>query len=546
VKRLLALLLLGAILSACAPGAARKTAAPAQKFIPAAPLPTLTAAPSTPTPAAAALWVSPALPSAALKDFQLPAGWSLAGSTQEGGLRLTVGGSGTTLSAWTYALVAPFPTLSDETSLTALKALWQDGKPINSEGQSLLLDPNTYDVFSALWGQASAAVRQTKAAKVLDTAWDERTTWSIQPFEQLEPRWKVIALDGQSPIHKDFDPAQYGLQVVITLEGDPALAGKLIQASPAPLLPAANRQAEHLTTVILTGTTSLVRATAALMELHGMDYPAQDIGPFLRSADILHISNEIAFAKDCPAPLPHTGLKFCSQDRYIQLLEDIGAKVIDLSGDHLNDWGSEALNHTVDLYQQRGWQTYGGGKTLEAGRKPALFENNGNKIAFLGCNYKQIGYSLASATTPGAVHCDSAWLYPAIQDLKKQGYLVIVTLQDDEYMEAIARLKLKSDFRGAVDAGADLVSGTQSHQPQAFDFRNGTYIHYGLGNLFFDQIHSWETTNQAFIDRHVIYENRVISSEIFTTIFVDFARPRFMTSEERQTLLKLIFKASGW
>jgi poly-gamma-glutamate synthesis protein (capsule biosynthesis protein) len=454
------------------------------------------------------------------------------------------------MGGWTYALAAPFPTLSDETTFEDLKALWHEGKAIGEEGKKLLVDENTLQVFTALWGKPSTAVVLAPTSSLLDRAWQEKTTWAILPFEQLEPRWKVLILDGQSPIHKDFDPGRYPLQVPVSLSGDPTIAAQIAgEHGPNSLTPRimpGNRQADRLTTVILTGTTSLVRATAALMELHGMDYPAQDIGPWLRTADILQISNEIAFAKNCPSPLPHSGLLFCSQERYIQLLETIGTRVVDLSGDHLDDYGPEALINTIQLYHQRGWQTYGGGLNIEAGRQPALFENNVNKIAFLGCNYKQPGYSTASATSPGAVHCDPAWLYPAIQKLKSAGYLVIVTLQDDEYMEAIARPKLKTDFRGAADAGAAIVSGTQSHQPQAFDFRNGVFIHYGLGNLFFDQIHSWETTNEAFVDRHVIYNNRVISTEVLTTIFVDFARPRPMTPEERRTLLKMIFAASGW
>jgi len=29
--------------------------------------------------------------------------------------------------------------------------------------------------------------------------------WAVIPFEKIEPKWKVIAIDGQSPIHNDFD-----------------------------------------------------------------------------------------------------------------------------------------------------------------------------------------------------------------------------------------------------------------------------------------------------------------------------------------------------
>ena len=53
---------------------------------------------------------------------------------------------------------------------------------------------------------------------------------------------------------------------------------------------------------MLTGVTALVRGTASLMEGQGMTYPAQEIGDWLREADILHISNEVPFAENCPQP----------------------------------------------------------------------------------------------------------------------------------------------------------------------------------------------------------------------------------------------------
>lgn len=509
------------------------------------PTETLSALTSTAAPRSLKIWLSPVLPAGLAESFQLPVGMELAAAREDADLWIEPG-NGHLVSAWTYTLAAPFPTLTDDVGLEDLRQLWLTGSPIGDEGKALLVDESTAAVFTTLWGGPSAAVRTVPAGQMIDTAWEERTVWAILPFEQLEPRWKVLVLDGQSPVRKEFDPKIYALQVAFSLNGEQDLLEKSAALLHVELVAPTNRRSDHLTTVILTGTTSLVRATAGLMEMRGMDYPAKDIGEWLRSADILHISNEVAFAKNCPAPLPHSGLLFCSQDRYIQLMEAIGTDVVDLSGDHLNDWGPEALFNTIDLYHQRGWQTYGGGINADAGKQPALFEHNGNKIAFIGCNYKQPGYSSANQFTPGSLHCDPAWLYPAIRKLKDEGYLPVVTLQDDEYMETIARPKLKDDFHAAVDAGGAIVSGTQSHQPQALDFNGGVLIHYGLGNLFFDQIHSWETTDQAFIDRHVIYNGRHISTELLTTIFVDFARPRPMTPEERRTLLKMVFKASGW
>ena len=46
---------------------------------------------------------------------------------------------------------------------------------------------------------------------------------AIVPFEALEPRWKVLPVDGLSPIHKDFDLENYRLKIPISLNGDPEL-----------------------------------------------------------------------------------------------------------------------------------------------------------------------------------------------------------------------------------------------------------------------------------------------------------------------------------
>ncbi len=532
------------VLLGCTPAAAQPPAVTPRPAPSATPSPNPTLVSTATQRSFPAIWLSPALPSALKATFHLPENIREVEDASQADL-LIQPGAGQSLASWIFALAAPFPTLADDVSLAELQQLWKAGIQIQNEGRSLLLEASTAAWLEQLWGKPSAEVRVVPSESLLETAWRERSAWAILPFEQLEPRWKVLSLEGQSPIRKDFQAASYPLVEQISLVGAQELTATLLQSTPA-LLANTNRRSDHLTTLILTGTTSLVRATAGLMEQNGMDYPARDIGPILEDADILHISNEVSFSVKCPAPLPHSGLRFCSQDRYIQLLEDIGTSVVDLSGDHLNDYGPEALLHTIDLYHARGWQTYGGGANSDEARKPALFEHNGNKIALIGCNYKQPGYSHASSTEPGAVHCDRVWLDPAIQGLKSQGYLPVVTLQDDEYMEAIARPKLVADFADAANAGAVLVSGTGAHQPQAMAFRAGVFLHYGLGNLFFDQIHSWETTDQAFIDRHVIYEGKVISTELITTVFVDFARPRLMTPSERRKLLSMIFAASGW
>ncbi len=164
-----------------------------------------------------------------------------------------------------------------------------------------------------------------------------------------------------------------------------------------------------MTIVAMTGVTALVRATAYEMEKHGITYPDQDIRAELLAADITHISNEVPFAEDCPYPNPiQTEIRFCSRDSYIQLLEDVGTDVVELTGDHFQDWGTDAMFHTLDLYRAPGWLYYGGGTNLADGRKALLMENNHNRIAFIGCNAK--GGSFAQAAKRSRAPRSVIWI----------------------------------------------------------------------------------------------------------------------------------------
>jgi poly-gamma-glutamate synthesis protein (capsule biosynthesis protein) len=291
----------------------------------------------------------------------------------------------------------------------------------------------------------------------------------------------------------------------------------------------------------------MVRGTADMMELKGMTYPAQDIQEILVNADILHINNEVPFSPKCPPSsqrISNQSLVFCSKPEYIELLEYIGTDIVELSGDHLQDWGPEAVTYTIGMYKERGWDYYGGGLNIDDAKKPLLIEHNGNKIAFLGCNGKDKGYAGATDTNPGAVTCDFDYLDSQISQLLELGYLPIVTFQHEEIWRTDPPDTVKNDFYAVANSGAVIASGSQSHQPQTFEFKDGSFLHFGLGNLFFDQIFEGDPYKRAFIDRHVIYNGKHISTELITTIFIDLARSRPMTQDERTALLEEIFKAS--
>lgn len=447
-------------------------------------------------------------------------------------------GSNNPIGNRVYSLVAPFPTVTDEVSASWLSNLWQ-GQP-EDEIISLLISEDELPALTSIMGQPSESIQTLPKDQILETAWTTQHTWAIIPFEEIQPRWKVIAIDGESPIHKDFVIEQYPLNVSISaapLEPDPDFNLPLELAG----LTLSNLDSSKITTVMLTGVTALVRATAVGMDQRGVLVPGEYLASIMQEADILHISNEVPFAQECP---PHTSggyLVFCTPANYMELLRYIGTDIVELTGDHFEDYGEEGMLYTLELYAEEGWPVYGGGKDIYDASAPVKLEVNGNKIAFIGCNAKSPNFAQADETSAGAYHCDMDYMAQAISELRAEGYLPIATFQHEEVYTWSPVAAIERDFKIVADAGAVIASGSQSHVPHYAEFYGDTFFHYGLGNLFFDQYGLAENTDIGFLDRHVFYEGRYLGVELVPIQFIDKVQPRLMTAEEKAETLTIMF-----
>jgi poly-gamma-glutamate synthesis protein (capsule biosynthesis protein) len=302
----------------------------------------------------------------------------------------------------------------------------------------------------------------------------------------------------------------------------------------------------------MTGITALVRATALTMELKGTLYPGEKVRDLMREADIAHVANHVPFSTGCAFPKPdQVALVFCSDPKYIDLFTDIGVDLVELTGHHFEDYGPNATLETLAIYKAHNIVYFGGGADKQDAIKPALFENHGNKIAFIGCNRLDTG-GPATATDlwPGAAPCDYPYLKQEIGQLRAEGYVVIATMHWNQTYDYRPNPQQITDFRFLADAGASLVLGSQAHYAQTMEFYNGIFIHYGQGNLFFDQMgdQDWmpEGIRREFLDRYVVYDGKLISIELITTMLEDYARPRLMTAHEREGFLQEYFYKSGW
>jgi len=140
-----------------------------------------------------------------------------------------------------------------------------------------------------------------------------------------------------------------------------------------------------------------------------------------------------------------------------------------------------------------------------------------------------------------------------VSRLQEQGFLVIATMQHEEIDSFYPVAIQLWDFRRLSNAGAVIVSGSQAHHPQAIELTGTSLIHYGLGNLFFDQWYLAQynadehiNKDKSFIDLHSFYDGSYINTQLITLQFIDNARPRFMTPGEREIFLAEVFQASIW
>jgi poly-gamma-glutamate capsule biosynthesis protein CapA/YwtB (metallophosphatase superfamily) len=278
----------------------------------------------------------------------------------------------------------------------------------------------------------------------------------------------------------------------------------------------------------MTGVTALTRVMIQkLAAVKDPRYFSTYIAAFLADADITHVSDEVSFKPACTYAVS----KFCAPPEMIDVLKDAGVDLVELTGNHNNDFGSQNNTDTIALYRSLGWHTFGGGLNDADAAIPYLADQKHSKIAFLGYNDADGPQSgvIATAAQAGGNHFDAAKAKADIEKARQSSDFVIVDVQFLEcysYPEGFIEYpqcdgpipNQQATFRQLIDDGADMIIGTQAHQPQTYELYNGKPIYYGLGNLFFDQTR-WPGTERGIVLTHYFSGGTLLQTKLSPTIF---------------------------
>lgn len=302
-------------------------------------------------------------------------------------------------------------------------------------------------------------------------------------------------------------------------------------------------------TLMQTGVTALAREMIYKLNSVGdPKYFSEQIGNFLSDADYTHTSNEVSFMNNCPTS---SSMSFCSPMAMLEVLKSSGIDIVELTGNHNNDRGSDYNTETINLYHELGWGTFGGGLNNAEAAKPFKINTKNSNIAMFGYN---VPCDAISGTDSAGANCyDYDDMVSDIAAAKANDEFVIIDFQymecysyPDGYIEfpecdspIVGQTEL---FRSAINAGADMVVGVQAHQPQTFEIYNGKPIFYGLGNLYFDQ-DEWPGTERSLVLKHYFLNGKYVQTRIFATVYGSEMQTKLMDNAEKLTFIERLLKS---
>jgi poly-gamma-glutamate capsule biosynthesis protein CapA/YwtB (metallophosphatase superfamily) len=348
---------------------------------------------------------------------------------------------------------------------------------------------------------------------------DARTRLVVTDLANLTAQLRALAVDGASFFER---PAAYPLVL-------PGEGGARPDFKP------------HLTHLIMTGVTAIARAMGVACDQRGVEWLTQHLRPHFAGADYVHISNEVSITPDCEYP-PKGLVPFCSKERDLQALVDLRANVIELTGNHNRDFGDEPFRRTFEWYRRHGMKTFGGGLSPEGAAEPLVLPLAGGKrLGILGFNERcPLRECARKPGEVGANPYDGARAKAAIEKLRGAADFVMVTVQFTEWDSpepTPAQTRISHEL---IDAGADLVHGSQAHQLQKIELYRGKPIFHGLGNLLFDQVHRIGV-RQAFFVHHYFFDGRLVQSVPVFTYMSDDRQPTIATPEQAAEMRAIVF-----
>ena len=295
--------------------------------------------------------------------------------------------------------------------------------------------------------------------------------------------------------------------------------------------------------VVQTGVTAMSRAFMKVVDGHGdIKRPVEKVRQITSAADIATTSNEVSFTENCKYPLPNR-MEFCSPMRYFDILKYANFKVIELTGNHNNDYGSEANTRTINLYEKEGMKFFGGGRNKAEAESVLYIKVKDTTFAFTGSNEWGPETAWATEKRAGAARFSAALFDRTVKEAVSRADIVFVTVQWGNENDPNPYKQQIEYFHKAADLGAHIMVSSSAHRAMGLEFYKNRFISYGLGNFLFDQM---QTINhrRGLIARHHFYGKRHVQTELIPYLIYNSSEPALVKGKEAAELFAYVYKYS--
>ena len=289
-----------------------------------------------------------------------------------------------------------------------------------------------------------------------------------------------------------------------------------------------------------TGVTAITRYLGYVLDRRGADHVMAHARGWFRPGYIVHVSNEVSGVEDCDYRGMH--MRFATKWRDMALLRELGVDVVELTGNHNLDMGTAPYLATLAWYAQQGMRTYGGGADMEQASRPLKVDlPDGHRLGFVGYDGTCLPGKGCRDRSIGAKRYFRTDAERAIASLRADSLVrtVVATVQFREVDSPRPPEPQVQMAHELIEAGADIVVGSQAHEPQYVEFHKGGIIFHGLGNFLFDQLHR-TSLRQGFFLSCWLYRGRMVQvAPRYTCMSMDL-QPRGATPEEARAIASSI------
>ena len=223
-----------------------------------------------------------------------------------------------------------------------------------------------------------------------------------------------------------------------------------------------------------------------------LNKPGTALGPVakkLSAADLAMVNLETAVTTG-GTKAPGKEFAFRAPPSAFKALKAAGVDVTSMANNHGMDFMEGGLRDSLTAIKRTRFPTVGIGKNADEAFRPYRVTVKGNKLAIVGATQvlddNLIQAWTATDTKGGLASAkDVPRMVQAVKEARKGSDVVIVHLHWGAELEPCPLPRQKELAEKLIAAGADILVGGHAHIPLGGGYKDGAYVHYGMGNFVF-------------------------------------------------------------